>query len=126
LSYGRSRYFTILFSYKKYPESDLVRITKVVVFSTMNPTNLVWHFSRIFLNLVCQLCLLLKNHSYDQTLRTFQCLTNRSLVHTKHPAKISSPAIGSLAAGGCGLARNPAAPAALPVGERLGVKCRLT
>jgi hypothetical protein len=33
------------FSCYKYPESELVRITKVVVFSTMNPTKLVLQFS---------------------------------------------------------------------------------
>jgi hypothetical protein len=33
------------FSCYKYPESDHVRITKVSVFFTMNPTKLVLHFS---------------------------------------------------------------------------------
>jgi hypothetical protein len=45
LSYGRSRYFTILFFMLKYPKSDLVRITKVVGFLSMNPTKLVLQFS---------------------------------------------------------------------------------
>jgi hypothetical protein len=34
------------FSCKKYSESDHVRITKVEVFHSMNPTKLVWHFSK--------------------------------------------------------------------------------
>jgi hypothetical protein len=51
MSYGRSRYLTILFFMLKYPESDHVRITKVVVFITTNPKKLVLHvseFSTIF------------------------------------------------------------------------------
>jgi hypothetical protein len=54
--------------------------------------------------------------------RIFYSLTDRSLVCGKHPAKRSGVAIGPWAMGGGGLAGNPAAPAALPAGERRGVE----
>jgi hypothetical protein len=81
-----------------------VRITKVVVFFTTNPKN--WfcnflnflRFSRNFTSF-CQLCLLLKNHSYDQTPRTFQSLTHIPLDRTKLPRKTWGLAMPPLAVG---------------------------
>jgi hypothetical protein len=36
------------FSCYKYPESDLVRITKVVGFLSMNQTKFAWHFFEFY------------------------------------------------------------------------------
>jgi hypothetical protein len=100
-----------------------VSITKVVVFITTNPTKLVLlfsEFSTIFYAIYKnqQNC----NTIEDVVLRrgpvTFQSLTHLPLDRTKLPGKTWGLAMGSLAVGGGGLAGIPAAPAALPAGER--------
>jgi hypothetical protein len=53
-------------------------------------------------------------------------LADRSLVRTKHPVRTSGLAIEPLTMGGGGLTGIPAAPAALPAGERRGVVHMLT
>jgi hypothetical protein len=113
------------FSCSKYPESDLVRITKVVVFSTMNPKKLVWNFSEFLwfsrnFTSFCQLCLLLKNQSYDQTLRTFQSLTHIPLYCAKLPGKTWGLAMPPLAVGAARLRPIPVSRRRSRRGKRLG------
>jgi hypothetical protein len=100
-----------------------VRIKKVVVFITTNPTKLVLQFSEfstifyaIYKNQ--QNCKTIEDVVLRRDPVTFQSLTHPPLDHTKLPGKTWGLAMGSLAVGGGGFAGIPAAPAALPAWER--------
>jgi hypothetical protein len=118
LRYCRSRIFTFLFFMLKISR---IRPTKVVVFSTSNPTKFVWHFSELPTIFYAFYKFLQTGYTIEVSfctgvLRIFYSLTDMPLVCTKLPTKNSGLAIGPLAMGGGGLTGNSAAPAALPAG----------
>jgi hypothetical protein len=97
------------FSFYKYPESDQVSITEVVVFFTTNPTKLdlqYSEFSTIFYTFYKfpQICNTIEVPPFTRVPRKNQTFADGSLVGTKHPIKKSGLAIGPLAMGGGGLA----------------------
>jgi hypothetical protein len=70
--------------------------------------------------------MLLKMFFCAGTLRSFSTFTTIPLVCTEHPENNWGLAILPLAVGGGAVGRNPARPAVLPAGERVGLVHVLT
>jgi hypothetical protein len=102
-----------------------------VLFFTTNPTKFSLQFSEFSTNCYAfykflQKVFTIADPFYTRVPRNLPSITDRPLICTKHPARRSGLAIEPLAMGGGGLAGIPAAPTALPAGERRGVEHMLT
>jgi hypothetical protein len=91
-----------------------VSITKVVLLITRNPTKLSFNFSEFS-------TIFYAFYKFQQSGNTIG-----DTFCTEAPGKIWDQAIGSLDPMGGGLTGIPAAPAAIPIGEWVGVDRKLT